>query len=63
MPALDSLKLPEIRDIRITPQGVVVPSFEMGSTPVAPDTTNPFAPTVTEVPTWEASRCGRWPSG
>ncbi len=49
VPALDSLKLPEIRDIRITPLGMVIPSFEMGSTPVAPDATNPFAPTVTEV--------------
>lgn len=49
VPALDSLALPEIRDIRITPQGLVIPSFELGSTPVADDPTNPFAPSVAEL--------------
>ena len=44
VPALDSLKLPEIRDIRVTPQGLVIPAFEMASTPVTPEPGNPFVP-------------------
>ncbi|MBL8996095.1 MAG: hypothetical protein JNL44_02165 [Gemmatimonadetes bacterium] len=49
VPALDSLRLPEIRDIRITPQGIAIPAFEMGSTPVAYDASNPFAPSIVGV--------------
>lgn len=44
VPALDSLKLPEIRDIRVTPQGIVIPAFEVASTPVTPEPGNPFLP-------------------
>lgn len=42
IPALDSLELPEIRDVRVTPQGLTIPSFEMASTPVTADEDNPF---------------------
>ncbi len=38
VPALDSLRLPEIRDIRVTPFGIVVPAVEVGSTAVAATT-------------------------
>lgn len=44
VPALDSLALPEVRDIRITPQGIVVPAVEVSSFPAQADATNPFAP-------------------
>ncbi len=43
IPALDSLALPEIRDIRLTPQGISIPSFEMASMPSLPDAGDPFA--------------------
>ena len=49
IPALDSLKLPEIRDIRLTPTGLVIPAFEMASTPVAPEAGNPFVTEVQEL--------------
>ncbi|MCC7002686.1 MAG: hypothetical protein IT357_11075 [Gemmatimonadaceae bacterium] len=42
IPALDSLELPEIRDVRVTPQGLTIPSFEMAATPVTADADNPF---------------------
>lgn len=49
IPALDSLKLPEIRDIRITPQGIVIPAFELASTPATPEQGNPFVTEVQEL--------------
>jgi len=42
IPALDSLRLPEIRDVRITPQGLVVPAFELPAVPTTPDPNSPF---------------------
>ncbi len=44
VPALDSLALPEVRDIRITPRGLVIPAVEVTSFPTQVDATNPFAP-------------------
>lgn len=42
IPALDSLRLPEMRDIRITPQGVVIPAFELASVSGVRDPNSPF---------------------
>ena len=49
IPALDSLKLPEIRDVRLTPRGLTIPAFEMASTPVNPEPGNPFVTEVQEL--------------
>ncbi len=42
IPALDSLRLPEIRDVHITPQGMVVPGFELPAVPTISDPNGPF---------------------
>jgi hypothetical protein len=49
VPGLDSLRLPEIRDIRLTPQGLVIPAFEMASTPVSTDPNSPFVPELKQL--------------
>lgn len=49
LPDLDSLSLPEIRDIRVTPQGLTIPSFEMSSFPTVADPDDPFAPRTSEL--------------
>ncbi len=49
IPAIDSLMLPEIRDVRITPQGMVIPAFELPAVPVSHDVDDPFADTRTQL--------------
>ncbi len=49
IPALDSLMLPEIRDVSITPQGIHIPAFEMSSVPVGAQPGNPFVPEVRQL--------------
>lgn len=49
IPALDNLRLPEIRDISITPQGIHIPAFEISSVPVGAQSGNPFLPEVRQI--------------
>ncbi len=49
IPALDSLMLPEIRDVSITPQGIHIPAFEMNSVPVGAQSGNPFVSEVRQL--------------
>ena len=49
IPALDSLMLPEIRNVSITPQGIHIPAFEMNSIPVGQQPGNPFVSQVTQL--------------
>ncbi|MFN0100218.1 MAG: hypothetical protein ACKVS7_16255 [Gemmatimonadaceae bacterium] len=49
IPALDDLELPEIRDVRVTPQGLTIPAFEMSSIPVSADADNPFVSPTREL--------------
>jgi hypothetical protein len=44
IPALDSLELPVIDEVRLTPQGIAIPTFELSSMPVGSVATDPSAP-------------------